>query len=187
VRLPTGERSGMVVSVNRSAAHRFSKQPVPAVRLVEGLGVERDAHAGVTVQHRSRVAQDPTSANLRQVHLLPAELLAELANRGHRVWPGDLGENITTEGLDLLGLPVGTRLRLGRSAAVTVTGLRNPCSQIEDFQAGLLKQVLRRAADGSVVRLAGIMGVVSVGGVVRVDDPIEVSLPAPPHQALERV
>ena len=185
--LRTGDRPGRVVSVNRSAAHRFTKQPVPAVRLLAGLGVEGDAHAGVTVQHRSRVARDPTQPNLRQVHLIPAELLAELADHGHRVQPGDLGENITTKGLDLRRLPVGARLTLGSSAVITVTGLRNPCSQINDFQAGLLKQVLRQDADGSVVRLAGIMGVVSVGGVVRVDDPIEVSLPAAPHQSLELV
>jgi MOSC domain-containing protein YiiM len=176
-----------VVSVNRSPAHRFSKEPVPAVRLLEGLGLEGDAHAGATVQHTSRVARDPSLPNLRQVHLLHAELLDVLAERGHQVRAGDLGENITTVGIDLLGLPVGTQLELGDRAVVTVTGLRNPCVQIESFRSGLLAEVVRRAEDGSIVRLAGIMGVVSAGGIVRAGDPIAVRYPALPHRPLDRV
>ncbi len=176
-----------VVSVNRSPVHRFSKEPVPAVRLLEGLGLEGDAHAGATVQHRSRVARDPSLPNLRQVHLLHAELLDVLAERGHQVRAGDLGENITTVGIDLLGLPVGTQLELGDRAVVTVTGLRNPCVQIESFRSGLLAEVVRRAEDGSIVRLAGIMGVVSAGGIVRAGDPIAVRYPALPHRPLDRV
>lgn len=176
-----------VVAVARDAAHRFSKQPVAEITLLAGLGVAGDAHAGVTVRHRSRVAADPGQPNLRQVHLIAEELLEELAAAGFAVAPGQLGENVTTRGIDLLALPAGTLLRLGGAAVVAVTGLRNPCQQIEAFRPGLLAQVLRRDAGGQVVRRAGIMGVVLAGGAVRPGDAIALDWPPPPHRALERV
>jgi len=162
-----------VVGVHRSAGHTFSKQTQPSVMLVAGLGVEGDAHAGPTVKHRSRVARDPSTPNLRQVHLMAAELLAELD-----VVPGALGENVTTTGLDLIGLSVGTRLRLGPEAVVELTGLRNPCTQIDAYRPGLLKQVVGRDASGAVVRRAGVMSVVVTGGTVSTGDPIVVEAPA---------
>jgi len=167
--------------------YSFTRPSRDSVTLLAGLGVEGDVHAGVTVKHRSRVAQDPTQPNLRQVHLIHQELFAELRQAGFEVSPGDLGENITTEGIDLLGLPVGTLLHLGDEAVVEVTGLRNPCLQIDTFQAGLLKQVVGRADDGTVVRKAGIMSVVRTGGVVRPGDVIKAVLPVGPHRRLERV
>ncbi|MGI5035051.1 MOSC domain-containing protein [Streptomyces sp. JAC128] len=167
--------------------YSFTKPSRDSVTLLAGLGVEGDVHAGVTVKHRSRVAQDPTQPNLRQVHLIHQELFAELRQAGFEVSPGDLGENITTEGIYLLGLPVGTLLHLGDEAVVEVTGLRNPCLQIDTFQAGLLKQVVGRADDGTVVRKAGIMSVVRTGGVVRPGDVIKAVLPVGPHRRLERV
>ena len=176
-----------VVGVSLSPRHGFSKEPVLAIRLLTGLGVEGDAHLGTTVQHRSRVRRDPTQPNLRQVHLIGAELFDEVLAHGHRLAPGALGENVTTTGLDLLGLPTGTVLRIGDTAEVEVTGLRNPCHQIEDFQDGLLRHVLGRAADGSVLRRAGVMGVVRRGGEVRPGDPVTVVLPAGPHQPLAPV
>ncbi|MEN5074154.1 MOSC domain-containing protein [Isoptericola cucumis] len=181
-----GPEPGRVVSVHVSPDHGFSKPPVDRIVLVEGVGVEGDAHAGVTVQHRSRVAVDPSQPNLRQVHLIQAELFDELRAAGHDVGPGDLGENVTTRGLDLLALPVGARLAVG-GAVVTVTGLRNPCQQINDFRPGLLKQVLRRRDDGEVERLTGVMGIVSRGGTVRPGDTVDVELPASPHLPLTRV
>jgi len=180
-------RSGTVVAVSRDAIHRFSKANQPSIRLLAGLGVEGDAHLGVTVQHRSRVAQDPTQPNLRQVHLIHAELFDEVREAGYEVLPGDLGENVTTRGIDLLGLPVGTLLRLGPDAVVEITGLRNPCQQIDGFRAGLLKRVVGRDETGEIVRKGGIMGVVREGGTVHPDDPITVELPAAPHRPLERV
>lgn len=176
-----------VVSVASDGAHRFSKAVRPSIRLLAGLGVEGDAHCGVTVQHRSRVAADPTQPNLRQVHLIQAELFDELAPRGFAVAPGDMGENVATRGVDLLALPRGTRLRLGHEAIVELTGLRNPCAQIEAFRAGLLVAVLDRAADGSLLRKAGVMAIVLTGGEVRPGDPIAVELPAEPWVRLERV
>ncbi|MDF0375904.1 MOSC domain-containing protein [Streptomyces sp. KA12] len=167
--------------------YSFTKPNRDSVTLLTGLGVEGDVHAGVTVKHRSRVAQDPTQPNLRQVHLIHQELFAELRQAGFEVSPGDLGENITTAGIDLLGLPVGTLLHLGDEAVVEVTGLRNPCLQIDTFQAGLLKQVVGRADDGTIVRKAGIMSVVRTGGVVRPGDVIKAVLPVGPHRPLERV
>jgi MOSC domain-containing protein YiiM len=178
---------GMIIAVARDEGHRFSKPILPAIRLLSGLGVEGDAHCGKTVKHRSRVKVDPTQPNLRQFHLIHAELFEELAGEGFSLRPGDMGENITTRGLDLLALPAGTRLRLGSDALVEVTGLRNPCVQIEAFRPGLLKAVLGRDADGNLIRKAGIMGIVLQGGEVRAGDPIGVTLPAPPHRALERV
>lgn len=179
--------SGTIIAVSQSAEHAFCKPTQQSIQLLAGLGVEGDAHLGVTVKHRSRVAQDPTQPNLRQVHLIHQELFAEVAEAGFEVGPGELGENVTTAGIDLLGLPTGTLLRLGDEAVVEVTGLRNPCLQIDAFQDGLLKHVVGRAKDGKVIRKAGIMGVVLASGVVRPGDPIAVELPAEPHRPLERV
>jgi MOSC domain-containing protein YiiM len=178
---------GLVVSVGASPSHGFSKPPCEVVRLVAGLGVEGDAHAGTTVQHRSRVRRNPSQPNLRQVHLVHAELFEEVATHGHVVRPGDLGENITTAGVDLLSLPVGTVLRLGADAEVLLTGLRNPCWQIDDFSDGLLSRVVGRDGDGRVVRKAGVMSVVRRSGEVRAGDPLLVVLPDPPHRPLDRV
>jgi MOSC domain-containing protein YiiM len=149
--------------------------------------VQGDAHCGALVKHRSRVAQDPTQPNLRQVHLIHAELFDELRAQGFAVVPGDLGENITTRGIALLALPTGTRLRIGAEAIVEVTGLRNPCGQIEQFQTGLLAAVLGRGPNGELIRKTGVMGVVIAGGVVRAGDAVAVELPVGEHRALERV
>ena len=178
---------GQVVAVALDGRHRFAKPLALEFRLLAGLGVEGDAHAGVTVQHRSRVARDPSQPNLRQVHLLQSELFEEVAAAGFRVAPGELGENVTTRGLDLLALPTGTRLRLGEAAVVEITGLRNPCSQIERWQPGLLAQVLDRDTAGRLLRKAGVMAVVLAGGAVRPGDAIAVELPPLPHRPLEPV
>ena len=177
----------VVTAVSRSARHRFSKEPEPEVRLLEGIGVEGDAHAGETVQHRSRKRWTPHLPNLRQVHLVHAELFEELAGAGFAVEPGQIGENVTTRGVDLLALPVGTRLRLGDEAVVELTGLRNPCVQLDRFQDGLMAAVLDRDEDGGLMRKAGVMSVVVAGGVVRPGDPVEVVLPPEPHRALDKV
>lgn len=176
-----------VTAVSRDGGHRFSKVSADVVTLVAGLGVGGDAHAGVTVRHRSRVAIDPTQPNLRQVHLMHAELFDELRGRGFEIQPGQLGENVTTRGVDLLALPRGTRLHLGATAVVEVTGLRNPCAQIDAFMPGRLKVVMHRAADGSLVRKAGIMGIVVAGGDVAGGDVIGVELPDGAHEPLDRV
>lgn len=179
--------SARVVAVSLSATHTFSKANTTVIRLLAGLGVEGDAHLGETVKHRSRVVVDPSQPNLRQVHLLSVELQDMLQAAGHAVAPGALGENITTQGIDLLALPAGTHLQLGETAWVEVTGLRNPCAQIEHFQPGLLAQVLGRDQEGRLVRKAGIMGIVLAGGEVRAGDGIRITLPPPPHRQLERV
>ncbi len=179
--------TGRVVAVARSSKHEFTKPRVGAIRLLAGLGVEGDAHLGVTVQHRSRVRADPTQPNLRQVHLIHAELFDELAAKGFAVAAGQLGENITTSGVALLDLPVGTRLKFDGGCVVEVTGLRNPCHQIEAFRPGLLAAVLGRDADGGVVRKTGVMGIVIVGGEIREGDAIEVVLPQGSHRKLEVV
>ncbi|MFK4850679.1 MOSC domain-containing protein [Microbacterium sp. ZW T6_19] len=175
-----------VVAVHSSPMHGFSKRTRESITLLEGVGVEGDAHSGATVQHRSRVAADPSQPNLRQVHLMHEELFDALRESGHTVEPGDLGENITTRDIDLLALPVGTRLHLG-DAVVTITGLRNPCQQINDFQPGLLKKLVRTSGDGRVIRLAGVMGIVSRGGRVVPGDTIDIELPREPHFPLTRV
>jgi MOSC domain-containing protein YiiM len=174
----------IVTAVSRSARHSFSKPNELFIRLVAGLGVEGDAHLGETVKHRSRVRADPTQPNLRQVHLIHSELHDELRAAGFDVSAGEMGENITTRGLDLLGLPVGARLHVGDTAVVQVTGLRNPCVQLDRFQSGLTAAVLDRAPDGSLVRKAGIMSIVLTGGDVRPGDPIRVELPPEPHRPL---
>lgn len=179
--------SAHVHSVSLSPTHTFSKELVSSLTLLAGLGIQGDAHCGAAVKHRSRVAQDPSQPNLRQVHLIHAELFEELASRGFQVDPGQLGENIATVGVDLLALPQDTLLRLGGSAVVRVTGLRNPCSQLDKFRQGLLAAVLDRSEDGKLIRKAGIMGVVVAGGEVRPGDPIGVQLPPQPHRPLERV
>ncbi|MFD2264212.1 MOSC domain-containing protein [Lacibacterium aquatile] len=179
--------STTVIAVSQSRGHKFSKKNQLSIRLLAGLGVEGDAHAGVTVKHRSRVAVDPSQLNLRQVHLMHAELFDELAAKGFKVGPGDLGENVTTRGLDLLSLPVGAKLHLGRDAIVEVTGLRNPCIQLDRFQPGLMKATLDRDADGGLIRKAGIMGIVLAGGEILPGDAIRVELPPLPHRKMDRV
>ncbi|MBX9701304.1 MAG: MOSC domain-containing protein [Acetobacteraceae bacterium] len=177
--------SAAVAAVARAPGHGFSKSPAPeGITLVAGLGVAGDAHSGAAVRHRSRVARDPTQPNLRQVHLLPEELFAELAARGFTLRPGDIGENILTRGLDLLALPTGALLRLGATALVAVTGLRNPCAQLDRFAPGLMAAVLDRDAAGGLVRRAGVMAVVLEGGAVRPGDAIAVALPPGPHRPL---
>jgi hypothetical protein len=185
--IPESVSPATVVAVSLDTEHRFSKPVRESIRLLPGLGVEGDAHLGVTVQHRSRVAKDPTQLNLRQVHLIQAELFAELLPFGHELAPGDIGENITTRGIDLLGLPQGTRLHIGNAAIVGVTGLRNPCRQLNAYQPGLTQAVLGRDEHGNLVRKAGIMGVVLAGGEIRAGDAIKIELPPEPHRRLEPV
>jgi MOSC domain-containing protein YiiM len=177
----------VVEAVHRSRTHTFSKPTEPRITLLAGLGVEGDAHQGVTVKHRSRVARDPSQPNLRQVHLVHAELHDELHRKGFKVCAGEMGENITTRGIDLLGLPTGALLRLGDEAVVEITGLRNPCAQLDAFEPGLMAAVLDRDADGNLVRLAGIMGIVVTGGTVRPGDSISLELPGEPHHPLQPV
>jgi MOSC domain-containing protein YiiM len=176
--------SGAVLAVSAAPGHGFSKQRAAEITLLAGLGVAGDAHAGERVKHRSRVARDPTQPNLRQVHLLHAELFDELSPQGFALGPGDIGENVTTRGIDLLALPTGTVLRLGAEAEVEITGLRNPCAQLDHFAPGLMAATLARAADGTLIRKAGIMAVVLRDGVVRAGDAIAVTLPAGDHRPL---
>lgn len=178
------DRIMKVVSVNRSQEHSFSKTQVPEIYLLEGIGVESDAHSGRTVQHRSRIAANPNAPNLRQVHLVQEELFSELMKAGFDIKPGDIGENITTRGIDLLSLPKGAILMLGESARVEITGLRNPCSQLDRFENGLMAAVLEKDPEGNLKRKAGIMGIVIKGGRVRPGDQITISLPAGPHEEL---
>lgn len=185
--MPTPVSDGVVTAVSLSAKHDFSKPTQLRIRLLAGLGVEGDAHLGVTVKHRSRVAKDPTRPNLRQVHLIHEELFDELKAAGFDIAPGAIGENITTRGIDLLGLPRGARLHIGPNAIVEVTGLRNPCRQLNTFRPGLMAAVLDRDADGNLVRKAGIMAIVLSGGEVGPGDNIRVEMPAEPHQRLLEV
>ena len=175
-----------VIALSRSGVHGFSKTAVDTLTLIAGEGVEGDAHRGVTVKHRSRVAADPTQPNLRQVHLIAGELLDELGVKGFAIKPGDMGENITTRGIDLLALPRGTQLHIGE-AILHVTGLRNPCKQLNDFTPGLMAAVLDIAADGSLIRKAGVMAIVEATGVIRAGDAIAVALPPLPFEPLDRV
>jgi MOSC domain-containing protein YiiM len=179
--------NGIVEAVHLSPSHTLQKPGQLSIRLLAGLGVEGDAHMGATVKHRSRVKRDPGQPNLRQVHLIHGELHDELRSRGFAVRPGEMGENITTRGIDLLALPVGTRLHLGAEAVVEVTGLRNPCAQLDRIQPGLMAAVLDRDADGKLIRKAGVMGIVLRGGDVQAADPVRVELPSGPPRALEPV
>lgn len=175
---------GVVEAVSQSSTHTFSKQSKLWIRLLAGLGVEGDAHLGTTVKHRSRVARDPAQPNLRQVHLLHQELLDELKTQNFVIGPGDIGENILTRGIDLLGLPGGTVLRIGATASVQVMGLRNPCVQLDRFKPGLMAATLDRDKAGGLVRKAGVMAIVMTSGDVRPNDPIVAVLPAEPHRRL---
>lgn len=178
---------GTVIAVSKSPIHSFSKTNQQSIKLITGLGVEGDAHMGEKVQHRSRVAKDPNQPNLRQVHLIHAELHEELRQRGFDVSAGQMGENITTRGIDLLGLPTGARLHIGNTVVVEVTGLRNPCYQLDDFQNGLMKAVLDKDEQGNLIRKAGVMGIVLTDGEVYVNDNIRVELPPEPHEQLKPV
>ncbi len=178
---------GIVVAVSRSATHTMLKPNVGSIRLLAGLGVDGDAHRGVTVKHRSRVARDPSQPNLRQVHLIHAELLDELEAAGFAVAAGRMGENVTTRGADLLALPTGAKLQLGQTALIEVTGLRNPCTQLDGIEPGLMAAVLGRDTKGNLIRKAGVMGIVLVGGDVKPGDAMSVELPPEPHRPLKPV
>lgn len=175
-----------VVAVSTSPEHSFTKQTCDAIDLIEGYGVAEDAHGGHTVQHRSRVRADPTQPNLRQIHLIHAELFDDLAAKGFTLGPGDLGENILTRGIELLGLPRNAALVIG-NAKIRITGLRNPCKQIEALMPGLLAEMLERRDDGSLLRKCGVMGVVERSGAVSRMQAIAVELPDAPHRPLEPV
>jgi MOSC domain-containing protein YiiM len=176
-----------VVAVSVRPDHFVSKENADSIRLLEGLGVEGDAHCGPKARHLSRVRRNPDEDNRRQVHLIQSELHDELRERGFELAPGQMGENVTTRGVDLLGLPAGARLRLGGDAVVEVTGLRTPCVQLDGIQPGLMKAVLAKRPDGEVRSRTGVMGIVVAGGEVRPDDPIAVEMPEPPHTPLEPV
>jgi MOSC domain-containing protein YiiM len=176
-----------IVALHRSPGHGFSKHPEAELQLLTGLGVQGDAHCGATVKHRSRVAADPTQPNLRQVHLLHSEMIDEINAGGFAIAFGDVGENITTIGIDLLALPRHAQLHLGESAVLSITGLRNPCAQLDNFQPGLTRAFLGTGHDGALIRKAGVMAMVLEGGIVRSGDPIRIGMPLSPHRALERV
>ena len=178
---------GMVTAVCLDGTHRFSKVPRDYIRIIAGVGVDGDAHAGETVKHRSRVRKDPTQPNLRQVHLIHAELHDELVAAGFAVAEGDLGENITTRGVPLLELPVDTKLHIGSHVILQVTGLRNPCSQLDQFSSGLMAACLDEDEEGNLVRKSGIMTVALTNGEVRPRDDIRVELPPKPHRKLRIV
>ena len=178
---------GEVLAVCKDSGHRMTKPSVSEIRLVTGAGVEGDAHFGDRVQHLSRVARDPNQPNLRQVHLIHAELHDELRERGFDLAPGDMGENITTRAVPLLDLPRGTRLRIGASAIVELTGLRNPCHQLDRIQSGLMKSVLDRDDEGALIRKASVMGIVLQDGLVRPGDAISIDLPEEPAEPLAPV
>jgi hypothetical protein len=178
---------GKVIAVHKRSTHRLAKDTAPSIHLVEGIGVEDDVHRGATVKHRSRVARNAEAPNLRQVHLIGNELHDELCDRGFDVAPGQMGENVTTRDVDLLGLPTGTRLHLGADAVIEITGLRNPCGQLDDFRPGLKNAVLDRDDDGKLVRRIGVMSIVIASGDVRAGDSIRVELPPEPNTPLDCV
>lgn len=177
----------IVTSVSKSETHTFSKFTCEKIVLLEGLGVKGDAHSGKMIKHRSRVAKNPDQPNLRQVHLIHSELFEELKEKGFNIQEGEIGENITTKGIDLLMLPKGTILTIGESAKIEVTGLRNPCKQLDALQEGLMKAVLDKDEKGNLIRKAGIMGIVIGSGEVKVGDAIKVKLPSKPYEKLKRV
>ncbi|CAM5519347.1 MOSC domain-containing protein [Streptomyces griseorubiginosus] len=178
---------GTISAVSSNGTYSFSKPNRESITLLAGFGVEGDVHGGATVKHRFRMRKDPSQPNLRQVHLIHEELFEDVRRAGFEVAAGELGENVTTRGVDLLTLPRGTRLRLGETAVVEVTGLRNPCAQIDGFRKGLMKQVVDRDENGRPRFLSGIMGVVVTGGVVRPGDAVEIDLPSGPHEPLDIV
>ncbi|MCG8328000.1 MAG: MOSC domain-containing protein [Chitinophagales bacterium] len=180
-------KPGIVKSLSKSKGHTFNKYNCDQLTLLKGLGVEGDAHMGEKVKHRSRVAKDPNQPNLRQVHLIHAELFEELAQQGFQVQDGEMGENITTTGIDLLNLPKDTILSIGTASKIKITGLRNPCNQINSIQNGLMQALIDKDEEGNIIRKAGIMGIVLEGGAVNVGDEILVELPAEPHMKLEKV
>lgn len=179
--------AGMVKSVSKSATHTFSKNNCDSIVLLKGLGVEGDAHMGEKVKHRSRVAKDPNQPNLRQVHLIHAELFEELQQKGFNVKDGQIGENITTQGIKLLDLPKDSILSIGDTAKIKITGLRNPCNQLNDIKDGLMNAVLDKDKEGNLIRKSGVMGIVLSGGEVKIGNKIRVELPPKPHTKLERV
>jgi hypothetical protein len=179
--------SGSVIAVCSRDAHLFSKENRVEIELIKNFGINGDAHAGMYVKHRSRVKKNPKQLNLRQVHLIPIELLNEMKQHRYDLHPGDLGENITTSGIDLINLPLNSQINIGEEVVLEVKGLRDPCKQIEAFKEGLLKKMITKDADGNLIRKTGIMTIVLEGGIVKPNDKIEVVLPKKPYHKLEVV
>lgn len=179
--------NAIVQSVSKSSTHTFSKNTCSKIFLIKGLGVEGDAHMGEKVKHRSRVSKDPNQPNLRQVHLIHTELFDELEEKGFSIKAGEIGENITTKGIELLKLPKDSILSIGETVKIKITGLRNPCIQLDSLKDGLMKAVLDKDEAGNLIRKAGVMGIVLEGGAVEIEDAITVELPPKPYTKLERV
>ena len=178
---------GIVVAVSLNPKHTFSKLPQLSIHLLAGLGVEGDAHCGSTVRHRYLVRRNPAAPNRTQVHLLEAEFLEALATDAPNFpafHPGDFGENILTRSIRLISLPLGTRLHLGPTAIVELTGLRSPCKQMNTLRPGLMKASF---VPGTRRHRAGVMAVVLEAGTLSAADTIHVELPPEPHIALRPV
>ena len=178
---------GLVTAVSKSDTHTMSKKNVKTIHLIEGLGVNGDAHMGKNVKHRSRVSKNPNQPNLRQIHLIHSELLSELLIKGFNIIPGEMGENITTVNIDLLSLPKDTILNIGKDSQIKITGLRNPCHQLNGIKDGLMKAVLGQDNYGNLIRKAGVMGIVLKSGKVSTGDEIRIEYPKKPFTNLERV
>ncbi len=176
-----------ILSTSARKGHGVGKTVLSEITLIAGQGVEGDAHCGEKVKHRSRARYNPSLPNLRQVHLIHGELLDELAGKGFAIAPGELGENILTGGIDLLSLPTGSILSFPSGATVEITGLRNPCIQLERHKTGLMHALLDHAADGSLIRKGGIMGIVLTGGVVRAGDGVVITDPEGAFRPLQPV
>jgi MOSC domain-containing protein YiiM len=176
-------KESSVVAVHRKEEYGVFKEIQESVHLVKGFGVQGDAHMGTLVQHRYNKKQNPNQPNLRQVHLIQAELFDDLKELGLIVKPGEMGENITTRNIDIINLPLDTKLHLGDSAILQLTGLREPCGQLNTVQKGLKNAVLDESGKSRV----GVMSVVLRGGAVKADDLIRVELPSEPHQDLQPV
>lgn len=174
-----------ILSVSARSGHHFSKTPQRSIRLLAGLGVEGDGHMGERIKHRSRARYNPALPNLRQVHLIDSGYIALMAAKGYAVAPGDIGENLLVAGIDLISMPQDTLLHLGGDGAVVrITGLRNPCIQMDRFMPGLMAASLDRDADGGLIRLTGVMGVVEGGGAVVPGDVVRVEMPEGEHLPL---
>jgi len=155
-----------VLSVSMSSSHGFSKRPTDYIYLLSGCGVQGDVHCSGAA----------SSNNKRQVHLIASELLTELARkdskgRAYIISPGALGENITTKGIDLVGLNEGTRLHFGDGddhAIVRITGLRNPKKRLDEWPKGLLDRCAMKNKKGEITgRKIGVMGIVEEDGFVQ--------------------
>jgi len=164
------ELVGHVISVCKNSEPGLPKLRTDQIFLIADFGVKGDYHAGKFIRHRWLAKKDPTRLNNRQVLLIDDSILADIGKEGISPKPGELGENITLEGIKLMRQPIGTKFQIG-DAVVELTEIRRPCYQLNAIHPNLQNTVMPDKEDESTWN-AGMLATVIKGGTVQSGFPV---------------